>query len=68
MCFSAADINKLDVKGMTPLHWAATKGNYEAAIALIDHGSNLLIKGIVNWICKSQFSVTYFSLPFTQTH
>ena len=36
-----ADPNKIDVRGLTPLHIAATYGNYETIELLIEHKANI---------------------------
>ena len=37
-----ADVNARDANGYTPLHWAASRGDNEAALYLIDQGADVM--------------------------
>ncbi|HVY33564.1 MAG TPA: ankyrin repeat domain-containing protein, partial [Caulobacteraceae bacterium] len=51
-----ADVNAADLKGQTPLMWAAAKGRSDNMAVLIKHGAN------VNAVTKSGFTALHFAL------
>ncbi len=38
-----ADVNARDLNGYSPLHWAASRGDNEAVLYLVEHGADVMV-------------------------